>query len=261
MFDKNGILLDVFPTTVGKEELLYYPRATKLNIVATANIDPGQMDLTPVTVGTTKIDEVEAILRQAGNYLSHNYYSYPADIFSGKLTIDNVDTQGTVDLPIRRLVSAVMVRIKGLKEHIDAPAATDDDFVVILSTQYNKVNFHGQAGLSTRSDCPVPDKLTGISRRAYGKEYHEFPGQTSGDRTDYVRIISTYEGSAVTVGVYYKDQPVAGTPITTYSDGSPIMVVHDQLNVIVIYFQSVAGCNVQLRIAPWNGGLEIEKDF
>ena len=83
----------------------------------------------------------------------------------------------------------------------------------------------------------------------------------SGDKTDYVRTISTLDGSGVSVSVYYQDQLVPGTPVIAYPDGSPLLVGNDRLNVIEISFQPDAEVIVKIKDAQWDGIVHIEKDF
>lgn len=263
VFDEKEVLLDIRPTEVDKVELLYYPGAAKLNVAFTANLDSRVVDVTQFIPGTTKLQDVEIALKKAGNYLGYEYYEHPSDIFFGKIEVENVDHEGIIELPARRKVAAVMVRVSGLKEHIDAPEAEDDDFRVVLSTQYNKLNFLGEPGKPQGAgNYPVPYKLEGLSRTVFGKEYHEFPGQTSPDKTDYIRTISTDEGSPVSVAIYYKDQLVSGTPVTLDQQGQPILVRNDILNVILIEFSKGGGpVDVTIKDARWNGVVYIEKDF
>jgi len=261
IFDENEILLDMFPSEIGKIERLNYPRAVKLNVVATANIG-SQVSLSSLVIGQTKLSEVKISLQEGQNYLNHDIYTHPSDILTGILAIDNVPVNDVLELPISRKVAAVTVRVKQLREHVGALDAPEDDFTIVLGTPYNYLNFLGESGLNTRADSyPVNYKLTGGFRTAFEKEYFEAPEQVSAEKTDFVRTISTDDGSPVSVSIYYKGQLVPGTPVTHYTDNTPITVKNNRLNVILITFGKEGQVYVRINEAKWNSYVEIDKDF
>ena len=267
VFDENEILIDMFPTEVGKVELLYYPDAETLHVVSTANVDRQKLQVTELTPGVTRLQQAEITLLRCTDYLEHDCYDHPTDIFSGKLSAQNVDYNGIIDLPIRRKTAAVMVRVKGMRDYLKAYDAADDDFRVVLSTKYNRMDFNGNcSAVRADNDYPVSYELTGLSRTMYEKEYFEFPGQLSHDKTDYIRTISTDEGSAVSVYIYHKDRLITENPITQHADGTPILVKNDLLHVILIEFgQGGEGdygkITIRVKEASWNDVVPIEKEF
>ena len=261
IFDENEILLAMFPSEIGKIEHLNYPKAEKLHVVATANVD-SQVSLSSLVVGQTTLSDVKISLKEGQNYLGYDCYTHPSDILTGDFTIDNVPVEDVLELPITRKVAAVTVRVKQLREYLGALDAPEDDFTIVLGTQYNYLNFLGESGLATRADSyPVNYKLTGGFRTAFEKEYFEAPKQVSPEKTDFVRTISTSEGSPVSVSIYYKGQLVPGTPVTHYDANTPITVKNNMLNVILISFGKEGQVSVRINEAQWNSYVEIEKDF
>jgi|GEM_PF-4018929 len=260
VFNENQVLLDVFSTEAGKEEHLSYPHTKKLYVASTANTGDDVL-LTAMIPGVTTLSQVEIALKEKEQYLDFDCFNNPPDIFFGLIEIPNTGTDKVVDLPIYRKVAATMIRVRGLKEHLATLDSSDDDYTIILETQYKTIRFDG--ALTTKANpISVAHKQTGGFRIAEidGREYFESPKQVSSVKTDFFQLLSSDTGTPVSINIYYKGQLVPETPVTVDSFGNPLQVKNDQLNVIEIYFGK-SNITIRVKEAAWNGVVEIEKDF
>lgn len=262
VFNEKQVLLDIFPTEAGKEEHLSYPDTKQLYVASTANTSDDVL-LTEMIPGVTTLSQVEIALKEKEQYLDFNCFNNPSDIFFGLIEIPNTGTDKIVDLPIYRRVAATMVRVRGLKEHLATLDSSDDDYSIVLETQYETIRFDGALTTSTKANSiPVAHKQTGGFRISVidGREYYESPKQLSSNKTDYFQLLSSDKGTPVSVNIYYKGQLVPETPVIVDSYGNPLQVKNDQLNVIEIYFGK-SSITIRIKEASWNGVVEIEKDF
>lgn len=258
VFGEDGVLLAIIPTEINRTEVLNYPDAGKMTVVAIANKGAGD-EMTAMTTGVTTLNDARIMLTRSADPA---YYAFMSDIFTGDKVVDNNTASGkTVELPIRRIVAGVYVYVRGVNEYMSEPGATAGDFHVVLGGQYNYIDFKGtpsyMAGRSMTD--PVLYKFTGTRRSGFTTSYYDFPHQAvPATRTDYMTMLASDAGMPVSVGLYYKGQMVTAAPITT--DGAnPLTVRNNMLNVIAIDFRG--SVSVTINQTAWGSVVDVEKEY
>lgn len=263
VFDDRGILLESIPTEVGRTEYLNYSGTRKFYAVAVANLN-GSVSLSDLVPGQTNLSEgTMSLLADVLEGEGSDFHTVPDDLFFGNLEIPNNPSAEVTELPVKRIVAGVVIRVKGMRESLNQPNAPCEDFHVVLGGLYNSVDFYGTPSYrkaTRRVTEPVKHKFTGDFHHCDGADYFEVPVQTDPDtKTDFTRVLSTDEGSPVSVGLYYRGNMITELPISTDRDGEPLNIRNRVLNVITI--DLTGRITVKIEQTAWGSRVEIEKEY
>lgn len=264
VFNEGETLLEIIPTQVGKTEILNHRGTPTLRIVAVANVSACHVP--ELTCHTSTLTSGEVCIRRTGSqYDGLDTSETPDDLFWGTIDVvnDPKANNGVVELPIKRMIAGVYVRVKKLREHVGEPLAADGDFRIVLGAPHDKLDFRGQAGCSTRAAAdPVNHLFTGSFRDVSGSEYYEVPNQNSATATsEFERVLGTAEGCPVTVSIYHNDTQVTTEPITADNEGNPLLVRNGKLNTITVFFGDNGSLDVSVIESAWGSAAPIEKEF
>ena len=231
IFDQDGKFLDRIVVSINERTELDYPDATNLTIVGFANVSETNELITQLTLDSYEQDG-KITLKKLQDYLSQPIYNSPSDIFWGEIDILNDRKAGeTTTLSVKRIVSGVNVKIRGIKEYV---SATDEDFRIVVSTDYNAVNFEGDAERGGANYMPAGGTFSSQS-----------PSQLD---IPTFRILSTLQGSPVTVKIYYKN--VLVDTVTKDSDGNPLIAYNGKLLEVRINY--IGHVTVTIRTSEWD---------
>lgn len=262
VFGTDGVLLESRSTQLGHVEILDYPGETTLRISALANVGDNE-EVSEFTPGRTTLTQARVLIRRSleGTQLYRN----PDDLFQGAIEVDYkaaIEAGGVIELPINRIVGGVYVHVHALREYLDQPDAPSSDFHIVLGGRYNYRDFLGIPAYDGTRDMtdPVQYKFTGTFGSVSGASRIDFPAQSgSAGKTEYVTVLASDTGMSVSVGLYYKGTLVTSEPITSDSNGQPLMVKDNVLNVIAIDFRG--DISVNIKRSAWGSTVDIEKEF
>lgn len=264
VFDNDETLLEVIPTRVGNTEILRHPGFPSLHVVAVANTSA--CSIPELTCGTSKLSHGEVCVNPLGTkYDGLDISDTPDDLFWGSVTVDNTPDieRGTVELPIRRMIAGVYVRVKNLRREVGDMQATDGRFRIMLGVPHSKIDFRGTPCSPTRAASdPVNHLFTGSFRNISGGEYFEAPGQNTVTKAaEFHRIIATDQGCPVTLGIYHNDTLVTSEPITADDKGNPLRARNGKLNTITVFFGDDGSIEVTVNESEWGSAPPIIKEF
>lgn len=270
IFDGNKKLLGHRATQIDRVELLDYPNVEQFHFVALGNVKD---NFTPPTMGEgSTVDDGNILLCKSENgFLDMEIYNYPDEVFWGeKEKVKDNPTAEVVDVPVRRMVAGIYIRVLGLEEYMQAQGIpendyTDDRFSILFGSEYDCLDFTGKPSLTARtSGNGVKHLVKGKTQQLQsGKDVFNFPEQPADpDRSaNYFPVISTYEGSPVSVGIYHDESLVEGAVITTERSGKPLTVYNNKFNVIDIVFREDSCIEVQVTQCEWEEVIDIEVEF
>lgn len=272
VFDQSGTLLDIRQTMVGAIEPLNYPNVESFHFVALANVvqncvhsELSQGD--HVSTGNVTVNE------SAVSFLDMALHDYPDEVFWGNMdALNNEMSTDVIDVPIKRMVAGVHVRVFGLREHMEQSKGVsgddyvDEDFAVVLGCGYNTLNYLGEVscGLTRAVSYDVKHITSGKTQTLENStEVFNLPAQpdVTGEGPNYFPILSTYDGSAVSVGLYHGDTMITSEEITTDRSGEPLHIYNNKMNIIDITFRTDGNVTVKVTQVGWNQDLDIEVDF
>lgn len=240
VFDEGGKLVTTMPATLNKTIELDYFQHKTLHIVALANAGTTNETVTDFIVGDM-ITNGSISLKKLQDYLTMAVYTSPSDLFWGQVDVVNDRLSGkTTILEIKRIVSSVTVKIRGLKEFAQT---TDDNFKIVLEAQYNKVDFEGV--LSGANTNYLPQGGTFILVNNISQ--YEIPS---------FNILSAEQGTNVKVKIYRNDTLI--DTISADQQGNPLIAYNGiQCEIRINYSGSLT---VTIINAQW-GEILIWKDF
>jgi len=231
IFNQDGIFLDRIISTANVRIELDYPGATSLIVVGIANVSETNESITQLTSDSHEQDG-EISLKRLQDYLSQPIYNSPSDIFFGEVDIVNDRKTGVITtLPIIRIVSGINIKMRGIKEYVNA---IDEDFRIVVSANYNTVNFDGDAKGSGANYMPV-----GGTFSSQNPSQLEFPA---------FRVLSTSQGNPVTVKIYYKNSLI--DTVTKDSNGYPLMAYNGKL--LEVWINYTGYLSVTIRTSEWD---------
>lgn len=262
VFDGDKTLLEIIPTEVGKTEVLDHPGAGDLHVVAVAN-DINECQTTcDMTAGTSK--HTDGYLSLTKTKQSHScgaeLYHNPDDLFWGSVDVPNTGkaNSGPVELKIKRAVAGVYIRVRGLKDYMQDPQASEDEFTVLFGAPYNRLSFQGQASATRAASDPVNHSFTGSFRMIEGKEYFEVPVQ-GGGKTGFHNILASDSGAPVTISIYRGNELVLGRDITADSYGNRLTAKNGKLNTYDISLDG--NLTVTVKSLSWGVVPPVDKEF
>lgn len=240
IFDEEGRFLNTMPATLNKTIELDFPQENKLNIVAIANVQTDNETITDFIEGDL-ITNGSINLKKLQDYLTNVIYVSPSDLFLGQVDVVNNRQSGkTTILEIKRIVSSMTIKIRGLKEYIQA---TDNNFKVVVETQYNKVDFYAVPSGSNTNYLLEDATLIWVNNISQ----YEIPS---------FNLLSSPEGTEVKIRIYHNDTLI--DVISTDQEGNPLIAYNGiQSEIRINYGGSII---ITLISAKW-GEILIWKDF
>jgi hypothetical protein len=243
VFDVNKNLISTEKAVMNELVYLTYPKVGKhLYVVAIANTLSEQTLTIPKTGENVGVGTIS--LKKTSVLDGIQLYAPPDDLFRGELSI-NVEEKKTApyELPLRRIVSSVSIKIKGLQDYLQTDSA---NFSALIGSPYNTVGFNGQLSMQTRAAAsPVNTPARGKLNTESG--VCELPA---------TRILSSAEGENVSISIYHGTKPVYTA--THDSEGNPLKAINGKLLEVWINFTGQV--DVSIKSSPW-GEETIWKEF
>lgn len=240
VFDQDGKFITTMPVALDKTTELDFPNVESFQIVALANGNIENETITDFINGNI-ISDGSISLKQLQAYLTMTVYTSPSDLFWGEANIVNDRQSGkTTILEIKRIVSSITVKIRGLKEFAQV---TDDNFKIVVETEYNKVDFKGVPSGTGTYYLPLGGKFILVNNVSQ----YEIPS---------FNILSSEKGTNIKVKIYSDDTLI--DTISTDHLGNPLTAYNGiQCEVRINYSGSII---VDVINAKW-GEVLIWKDF
>lgn len=240
VFDQNGKFITTMPATLGETMELDFPNDKTLQIVGLANGDTKNEIITDFIVGNM-ISNGSISLKKLQDYLTMAVYTSPSDLFWGQVDIVNDRQSGkTTILEIKRIVSSITVKIRGLKEFLQI---ADDNFKIVIETEYNKVGFNGVPSGTGTNYLPQGGRFILVNNISQ----YEIPS---------FNALSSEQGTNIKVKIYRND--ILIDTISTDHLGNPLTAYNGiQCEIRINYSGSVI---VEIINAEW-GEVLIWKDF
>ena len=238
VFDQNEKFIDKFTAPLNVCVRLNYPDERNLYVVGLANVDDASVLVSRLCPGAPMSDGLVS-LKQLHDYLSQPIYASASDLFLGEMCITNsLTSEKTFDLPMKRMVAGVNVKIRGLKEFAHT---SDEDFRVVVSTDHNAFDFYGNLFGANTNYLPGGMFLSHTPSRY----------ETSG-----FNIIAEPKGPPITIKIYHGNKLI--DTINADSDGNLLTARNGWiLEVRIDYIGSV---KVTIINAQW-GVESVWKDF
>jgi Protein of unknown function (DUF1812). len=238
IFDKNGNFIDKLTGQIGQIFELNYPGEENLSIVGLANITDTNEKVTQFSNGMPETDG-KILLIEMQEYLAQAIYNSPSDIFWGEIDVVNDKSGITNVLPVKRIVASVNIKIRGLKELLQT---NNEDFKVVVSTNFNAIDFDGHPEGSNTNYLP-----------AGGKFQIQSPSQFD---IPSFRILSSESGSPVVLKIYHNNQLI--DVVTKDANGNPLLCYNGKLLEIRVNYIG----NIEVSIINGQWGKETAwKDF
>lgn len=240
VFDKDGRFITTMPATINQTVELNFPQETALQIVALANAGTTNETVTDFITGNL-ISNGSINLKKLQDYLSMAVYTSPSDLFWGQVDVVNDRQSGkTTILEIKRIVSSVTVKIRGLKEFLQT---TDNNFKVVVETLYNKVDFDGVPSGTGTNYLPQGGTFILVNNISQ----YEIPS---------FNILSSQQGTNIKVKIYHNDTLI--DIISTDQQGNPLIAYNGIQCEVRINYSGIL--TVTIINAEW-GEVLIWKDF
>jgi hypothetical protein len=243
VFDEDRRFLATEKAAMNELVYLSYPEAGKqLYVVAIANALTGQTLASPqpgdgVRSGTLALNKTSV-------FDGMQLYASPDDLFRGELSVDTEEEKTEpYELPLRRIVSSVSLKVKGLQEYLQTEST---DFSALIGSPYNTVDFSGTPSMLTRAaNAPVNTSAQGTFNP--GSRLFELPA---------TRILSSDKGEDVGIRLYHGTKLVH--TVSTDSEGKPIQAVNGKL--LEVWIDFAGQVNVSVRHSQW-GKETVWKEF
>jgi hypothetical protein len=258
IFNASDILTEVRHTQINKEEKIVNKEV--VHCVAFANITE-HLDVLPLTVGVSTIDDACVDLRAAGHFGEHSVYDYPGDIFWGSVSVAAAaSTEGVVELPIMRKVSGVYIEASGLKDYIikqmNIAEPEDSKITMLIHDEYNEMDFRGYPLFNTKVGGEVHYQARG-SYDAKSDYIYKAPVQINDSPNFYLVGGTPYPGFQTDVRIFYDEQELPISPIST----PDMRLIDGVLNVFRLHFGTDNEVSVDVKRTGWDGQTEIDKGW
>lgn len=245
----NGELLTAMETAINREEVVNFPGVKELRFVAMANAEEHLPAENAVT--GSRIGDVSLSLKTRDVFNGMQLYELPDDLCWGEVNIMNDDAaSAVVELPLKRIVAGIHIRIRGLKDfNKPATKSVDDDYSVILGVAYNKVNFEGRPfNSSTKTSEQVYHRVRGEFREINGIEFYVIP-----EPEQILNILSSDEGTDITMSIYRGDTPLVADIAfgTVNGEQGPLTTYNGKKHLIDVNLSATAGVVVTLTVDTW----------
>lgn len=266
IFDQDDKLLDIRATQVGKLEFLNYPDVQRFGFVALANVKEN-FDTVPMDTGDPLSQGCVSLCRSGETFLGEELHNFPDELFHGAATAPNDHGQTRiVEIPVRRMVAGVYVRVLGLRDHMESQgvsgaAYADERFSLVLGGGYNSVDMLGQPSYTARTHYAIKHMAKGQTQTpSPGKEVFNVPQQPAGQGQSaaYLPVLSSYEGAPLSVGLYYDEALIGDGVITADNTGGPLTTYNNKLSVVDIVFKAGGTIDVKVTQCEWKDVVEIE---
>jgi hypothetical protein len=246
IFDENKRFMATEKAVINEQVYLSYPEAGKhLYVVAIANaMASSQQSLTSLKTGEP-MDSAKISLHKEAVFDGRQLYAPPTDLFHGELRIDTEDRKTELyELPLRRIVSAVSLKVKGLRDYLQTDEA---DWSVLIGSPYNTIGFSEARPRLTRTgtDPAVYTALKG--ERLLGSAIAELP---------LTRILSSAEGENLSLRLYHGTKLIH--TLASDSEGKPLKAVNGKL--LEIWIDLSGSVSIAVRNSPW-GKVTVWKEF
>ncbi|MDR1918947.1 MAG: FimB/Mfa2 family fimbrial subunit [Tannerellaceae bacterium] len=231
VFDENKQFIATEKAKMNELVYLSYPTAGKqLYVVAIANALSKQSLVVPklgegLSAGYISLSK-EAVFE------GMQLYASPDDLFRGELNIDTEEAKTEpYELPLRRIVSSVSLKVTGWQEYLQTESA---DYSAFIGSPYNTIDFRGGLFMLTRaSDSPVNTAIQGLTR-----------------------LLSSAEGENVSICLYQGRKHIH--TVSTDSEGKPLKAINGKLLEVWIDFSGQL--NVSIKYSQW-GKETVWKEF
>lgn len=246
----NGELISILETAMNRKEKINFPGVEKLHLVAVAN---AERHLSPEdSKAGAHMKDATLSLEPGDVFGGMQLYECPDDLCWGELEIMNDATAETIfELPLKRVVGGLHIRIRGLKDFNNpATKSPDDNYSVVLGVPYNKVDFGGQPFYSSAGTGDrIYHRVRGVFRVIDGVEFYEIP-----ELEKYFNILASDEGADMTLSIYRGDTPLVADIASGIVNGKHglLTAYNGRNHLIDVDLSAAAGVTVTLTVGAWH---------
>ena len=257
VFDDAGkALLEVIPSRLGAVHTLNHPGRGRLYVMAVANcLD--RVSVTDMKPGH-RLSAASVDLQPLAS--DGAFYDTSDDLMWGEAVVAN-HTAGAaehVDLPIRRVVAGIFIRVRGLA---NKTSASLDDVYVAMGTQYNTFSFRGEPGWTGMKAAGDVMHRPVSGRNPADRSVIEAPDPAGAEPS--FSVLSTDAGREVSISVGDPSGTIA--TVTHQADDNgvmhPLMAKNGMLNIFELTFAADGSVGVKVEQARWGERPPIDKEF
>lgn len=235
IYDENKKFLEIRETQLGNIEVLSYPNAGKLTVVAWCNTLSGSLDLTSFNSGLFLKDGYARLKK----ILSPNIYQIPDDIlFGSKPIVNNQEVDEHATLYVTRVVASMNITVRNLKKFADF---NDNNYSFIVGTTKTYMDFTGQyygGGASY-----IPESSFNIPEEFIAKTFRLFPS-----REEHFSVKIFHDGTLI-------------DEVSTANDNSPLQTIQNKTLNLLIEYNGLTGISVTVKSTEWNQTHQWDKIF
>ncbi|PXV65853.1 fimbrillin-A associated anchor protein Mfa1/Mfa2 [Dysgonomonas alginatilytica] len=226
IFDENKKFLDTKETQLGKTEILSYPNAGKLTVVAWCNTLNGSIDITSLSPDLFLRDGYARLRRIS----SPNIYQIPDDILFGSApVINNQSANEYVTLYVARVVASMNITVRNLKKFA---GFNDDNYSFVVGTTKTYMDFTGQYYGNGASY--IPESSFNTQNEFIAKTFRLFPS-----REENFSVKIFHDGTLI-------------DEVSTDNDGSPLQTIQNKTLNLLIEYNGSADISVTIKNTEWN---------
>jgi hypothetical protein len=227
-------------------QLLYPKAATPFHVIAIGNAHAGQ-SLTALKEGDCSTSGTISLLRGSA-FKGFPVYTLPDDLFRGEIITapskeEVVERNKTYDLPIRRIVSGISIKISGLQQYVQTE---DTDFSIIIRSPYHRIGFDGSPQASTRAEEAGAGEEEEIS--VHWVRTGTFDPVNKDYEAPLSRILSSAEGEEVQIGIYHAQEHIHS--VTADNQGQQLKAINGKRLEVFIDFSG--DVEVSITQSPWD---------
>lgn len=235
IFDENEKILETRETQLDKAEVLSYPNAEKLTVVAWCNTLSG-------SVNVTSFDNNERLgngMISLKEVASSGIYQIPDDIFYGsRQVINNRQIDEHAILYVTRVVGSMNITVRNLKKYA---GFDDNNYSFIVGTTPINIDFTGR--YSGGGASFIPPAAFNAQNEFITNTFRLFP---SADEQFSVKIL-------------HDDTLV--DEVLTDNDGNPLRIVTNKTLNLLIDYTDLSNISVAIKTTEWNETYQWSKIF